>query len=89
MSAGIYIGAVVVWWTFAVTVFAFLTYERDGEKGERIAMAVFWPLFVVLALPVMLWRIPFRTAKAIRVDLRNRKLLRKFDAWLKEQEGGE
>lgn len=67
-------------------VFAFLTIEGQGLVRDRIAAAVFWPLLAVLEIPAMLWRIPFKTAKAIRADLRNRNLLRKFNAWLAEQD---
>ena len=76
-----FIFAAVIWWTFAVMVFAFMTYERHG-RNEALSSAVFWPFFVAISLPVMLWRIPFKTVKAIRSDLKNKGLLREFNAWV-------
>lgn len=77
-----FILAVMVWWTFAVVVFAFMTYERMG-RNEALTSAAFWPFWVAISFPVMVWRLPFKTTKAIRTDLRNRKLLKEFDAWRK------
>jgi Ca2+/Na+ antiporter len=80
------VGATVVWWSFAVVVFASLTGNQEGSMTQRITGAAFWPVIVVLYLPVLLWRIPFKTAKTIRTDLRNRKLLREFNEWLERRD---
>lgn len=80
------VGATVVWWSFAVVVFASLTGNQEGSITQRITGAAFWPVIVVLYLPVLLWRIPFKTAKTIRTDLRNRKLLCEFNEWLERRD---
>ncbi|MEX5513571.1 hypothetical protein [Pseudophaeobacter sp. 1A09344] len=79
------IGVALIWWSFAVVVFASLTGNQEGSMTQRITGAAFWPAIVVLYLPVLLWRIPFKTAKTIRTDLRNRKLLREFNEWLERR----
>lgn len=73
----LYLG-LAVWWAFAVVIFAFMTYDGEPSK-ERLGIAVFWPILAPMAFVVMLWRIPFKTAKAIRTALRNRKLLKDFE----------
>ncbi|MDE4176373.1 hypothetical protein PXK01_19630 [Phaeobacter sp. PT47_59] len=80
------IGAALIWWTLAVVIFVTLADQRDSHIQEVIAVAAMWPIFTAVWVPVLLWRIPFRTAKAIRTDLRNRKLLGEFNEWLERRD---
>ena len=48
-----------------------------------LAVIVFWPIAVVMAAIVILWRIPFKAARTIKTDIRNRKLSREFEEYLK------
>lgn len=73
-----------VWWTFTILIFALS--DRDEPTWIRISNATLWPVLVPVALVFTLWRIPFRSARAIRSDLRNRKILREFDEFLKNRE---
>jgi len=73
------------WWSFAAIVFVGLRATGDEPAGHCLAVAVFWPVFTVLAVPVVLWRVPFKTAKTIRAGLMNRRLLRDFNRWVEER----
>ena len=79
----ILIAAVAVWWTIAVALFGIIAGSQDisDDAGEWVAFSIFWPITATLYLFVILWRIQFKSAKAIRHDLKNRKLIREFDEW--------
>jgi hypothetical protein len=83
MSEALIHAGVAVYWSFAVVVFVAL--RETTETRELLAAATFWPIVSVVGIVVLLWRIPFKTAKAIRVDLRNRKLIKEFEQWLDER----
>lgn len=82
--------AAMLWWTFAVVVMALLVSATDVEKPVDmfliIGMAVFWPITAILAIIASIYRSIVASAKQIRVDLRNRELLRKFEEWVKTQD---
>lgn len=82
------IGAIVVWWTVAVVVFS-NAFDTENDILYVITLAVFWPAFAVMGMTIVLWRIPFKSTKAIKVDLYNRKLMREFERWLDERKGGD
>lgn len=76
--------AIAVWWTFAVACVAIIVAESGRDHfWITVAVSVFWPITAIVLAVVMLWHVPFRTAKAIRRDIRNRGLSREFEAWLK------
>lgn len=82
--------AVMLWWTFAVMVMALLVSATDVEKPVDmfmiVGMAVFWPITAVLAIISSIYRSLVLSTKQIRVDLKNRELLRKFEEWVKTQD---
>jgi len=47
-----------------------------------LAVIVFWPVAAVLTAVVLLWRIPFKSARQIRADFRNRRIAREFEEYL-------
>ncbi len=85
MSDIIICALIAAWWTFSVVVFVVL---RDDAATPRdsLSAAVFWPLLVPFGIIVTLWRMPFKSARSIRADLRNRKLLNEFNAWVKRRD---
>jgi hypothetical protein len=60
--------------------------EGDYKAWEVVAYSGLWPVAAISATPIIVWRTKVRTAKEIRADLRNRKLLREFEEWLKERD---
>jgi len=77
------IGLAVVWWSVTVVIFCALCFDADTALRERVAAAVFWPLVALLALPAMLWRIPFKTVRQMKADIRNRGEWNDFQQWRK------
>lgn len=79
---------VAVWWTFAVIAFVvFVTVLEDTWSISACAtillMSVLWPITVLLMIPVSLYNMSIASAKRIRTDLRNRKVLNEFEEWLR------
>lgn len=79
---------VAVWWTFAVIAFVvFVTVLEETWSitscATILAMAVFWPITVLLMVPVSIYNASVASAKRIRTDLRNRKVLNEFEEWLR------
>jgi hypothetical protein len=89
MSELYIVAGAILYWTFAVVCIAFISDAAAREplyiKAAAICVAVLWPLSVLIAFIAFLYRIPVASAQTIRTDLHNRKLLRKFEKWLKEQ----
>ena len=73
---------IAVWWSMAVVILG--TFRDSEGAADVIAAAIFWPIFAIMGLPVLLWRIPFKTVRTIRADLRNRRILREFESWVDE-----
>ncbi|PIE13816.1 MAG: hypothetical protein CSA70_03625 [Rhodobacterales bacterium] len=78
-------GMIAIWWSIAVLILC-ANEDQFQLKRDLVGTAVFWPIVAVLALFVILWRIPFKSARTIRNDLRNRNLLRAFNEWVAHQE---
>lgn len=79
----------MVWVSIMNLIFSSMTFEREGKPSERIALAFFWPFVVVVASTLLIWRIPFKTVKAMRRDIRNRGQWKEYQEWLKENSRGE
>ena len=75
----------VVWWSVTVVIFSALCADADTALRDRITAAVLWPFFVAFSLPVMLWRIPFKTVRQMKADIRNRGEWDDFQQWRKER----
>lgn len=88
----IVVAALAVWWTFAVVVWMTLALGDwiNGKKDmlAAIGMAAAWPLTAAIAIPMLIYSAVVSSADRIRVDLRNRNLLREFEGWLREREAG-
>lgn len=88
MSNAIILG-VAIWWTFAVvSITAWAQMLREGSPRDfaKVCMlSVFWPLTVIFASIIAVYRIPVASAKTLRADLRNRKLLREFERWVHDR----
>jgi len=81
--------AIAVWWTFAVVGLVIMIQDSSRDIADRaliVGLAVFWPLCAVAVLPVLTYQGLVASTARIRVDLKNRGLIRQFEAWLKEQE---
>jgi len=75
----------VVWWSMTVVIFAGLCADASTTLRDRITAAVLWPFFIVIALPVMIWRVPFKTVRQMKADIRNRGEWNDFQQWRKER----
>lgn len=79
--------AVVLYWTFAVACVAIISASNyDNEVWMLIALAALWPALALIAVVALPYRAVVASAKTIRADLRNRKLLREFEQWLRDQD---
>lgn len=82
--------AAIVWWTFAVALVAIIASHSDITDMKDIALticlSVFWPVTATLALPAIVYQAAVASTSRIRIDLRNRGVLREFEAWLRERD---
>ena len=78
------LAALGVWWGIAVVILALMIGEIGDvfSASEVLSVSVFWPLFTIFGLVIVLWRIPFKSAKTIRVSLKNRGLMNEFDEFM-------
>ena len=78
------LAALGVWWGIAVVILALMIREIGDvfSASEVLSVSVFWPLFTIFGLVIVLWRIPFKSAKTIRVSLKNRGLMNEFDEFM-------
>jgi hypothetical protein len=84
--------AAVVWWTFAVVILMTVVNASDIDNIKDLAisigLAVFWPLTAVMVVPFIIYQAAVASTSRIRVDLKNRGVLREFEAWLRERNAG-
>jgi cell division protein FtsX len=76
----------VLYWTFAVAVLALLREADPKQLWASVVVAIMWPILIPVIVVGLLYRVVVRSAKTIRDDLRNRKLLAEFDEFLKAKE---
>lgn len=78
-----------VWWTIAVVTlsWAFTKVEPSSilDTGIVICMSILWPLTATAMLPYVVYLMLVMSTQQIRNDLRNRGILREFEAWLADQ----
>jgi heme exporter protein D len=75
-----------IWWAGVCLMFVGMVHENNHKAWETVAYPVLWPVVAITLIPLILWRIKVRTAKQILADLRDRKLLREFEEWLKSRD---
>jgi hypothetical protein len=77
----------VAWWTFAVVVLMIIANNSDFDDAKSLAcaigFAVFWPITAVIVVPALIYQAFVASASRIRIDLKNRGILREFEDWLK------
>lgn len=82
--------AAIVWWTFAVALVALIASRSDitdmTDVAFTIGLSVFWPVTATLALPVIAYSATVAGTQRIRIDLRNRGVMREFETWLRERD---
>lgn len=80
----------IVWWTFAVALVAIIASNSDitdmKDVALTICLSVFWPVTATLALPAIAYSAAVAGTQRIRIDLRNRGVLREFETWLRERD---
>jgi uncharacterized integral membrane protein len=81
------------YWSLVVIFFAFATVAMlDSTRfnfldlAVAMALAVFWPATVVAGAVILVYSNSVKSVQQIRNDLRNRKILREFEEWLKTKE---
>lgn len=78
-----YLAAFMTWWMVAMTMTAHIDrYDNLKDRLGQLFVAIFWPVVLPMLVPMFLWRIVFVSARTIRQDLRNRKLMREFEEWI-------
>lgn len=92
MSDVVIIAALIVWWSFAVVLWVHLVFGAwiNGKKDLAISigMVAVWPLIAVIAIPVIAYEAVVASTARIKVDLKNRSLMREFEQWLHEKQRG-
>jgi hypothetical protein len=85
--------AAILWWTLSVIIFMAIMNEQShsgvGALVETITVSTLWPVFVPFVVIGLLYQSVVKSTAQLRNDLRNRKLLAEFEAWLKEQNKNE
>lgn len=76
----------VLYWTFAVIVLNFIRDEQKDPLWFGIGVAIMWPALIPVMAVALPYRAVVRSAKTIKADLRNKKLLAEFDAFMKARE---
>jgi hypothetical protein len=82
--------AIVAWWTFAVIVWVTIINDSGRDTKDlmlAVGLAVFWPAIAVGVIPVLIYQACVPTTARIRVDLKNRGILKEFEQWLKDRDG--
>lgn len=83
------IALAVVWWTIAVVMLSWALFKFEPEDPKALAYAlclsVLWPLTLVVIVPMIIYDTLVLSTKRIRNDLKNRGILRQFEAWLEER----
>jgi len=85
MSENLIIVFAVLYWTFAVAVLALLHEADKKQLWPSVVVAIMWPILIPVIAVALPYRAVVRSAKTIRADLRNRKLLAEFDEFLKSK----
>jgi len=75
----------VLYWTFAVVVLLLVLNKEDSPTKMEIATALLWPVLIPVGLVIIPYRMVFKSIEAIKADLKNKKLLKEFNEFLKEK----
>lgn len=78
--------AIIVWWTFAVAMFAIAMQHQQEMAWRVLAYSVFWPLIIPAALILLPYDAVVKSTKRIRADLYNKKLMEEFREFLAARE---
>ena len=75
---------VAFYWSFAVVVYLGMRLDRDYayDLAKVIGTSVFWPLFAVFGVVVVLWRIPFKTVRQMRQEIRAKGQWKDYLEWV-------
>lgn len=78
--------AIAAYYAGFVTVLTMTMNERDEKTIVIIAFAGAWPIIAILCIPWFIYKSIVKSAKTIRIDLNNRKLLKEFDEWMEDKD---
>lgn len=87
MNAAILLSA-AIWWGFAVVVWVHITHDTDRNMKDMalcVGLSIFWPVVAIGVIPVLVYTSYVASTARLKADLRNRKLLGEFEAWLKQR----
>ena len=75
----------ILWWTFAVAALA-IAVSYEGKMHLRvIGYSMFWPVLLPVVAVFLAYDLTVKSTQRLRVDLKNRKLLKEFDAYIRER----
>jgi uncharacterized integral membrane protein len=79
----------MLWWTIAVVlIICFIMADTQANNKEIIlafAGCLSWPVLLPFVLVGLLYQALVASAKQIRTDIKNRKLLKEFEEFLEER----
>lgn len=82
--------SIIAYWTLAVVFASAILFNTDSDSWKTAAIiigfSVWWPITALMALVFIVYDAFVKSAKRIKIDLHNRKLLREFEQWLKERD---
>jgi hypothetical protein len=81
-----YWSLVVIFFAFATVAMLDSTRTNFLDLAAAMTLAVFWPATVVAGAVILVYSNSVKSVQQIRNDLRNRKILREFEEWLKTKE---
>lgn len=76
----------VLWWTFAVAAIAQAIAHEGKMHWRVIGYCMFWPALLPFLGVAVIYDMAVKSTLRLRADLKNRKLLKEFDAYLRERD---
>ena len=75
----------ILWWTFAVAALS-MAVSHEGQMHWRVlGYCLFWPVLLPFIGAALIYDMAVKSTLRLRADLKNRKLLKEFDAYMRER----
>lgn len=76
--------AFYTWAIFALCVFALIVGKYEEAAWKELALSLVWPTLIPLGMIYFPYIACVKSVKRLRQDLKNRGVLKEFDAWYDE-----
>jgi len=75
----------VLWWTFAVAAISQAIAHEGKMHWRVIGYCMFWPTLLPVLGVGLIYDMSVKSSLRLREDLRNRRLLKEFDEYMRER----